>query len=320
MTSSIEIRHLRYFLAVASTENFTRAAERLHVTQSNVSQQMKDLETMLGARLFRRVGSSMRLTEAGRAFRKHAEVVLRKLDGARDAVANLTDLTSGRIELGVIPALQAAWVVPALEALARGFPGLTVAVHEHPSRGVETEVESGRFDFGLGIMTQSSPHLRYKRLFAEPLALLVPTGHVLARSRSVALRQLTNAPFVLLPDAFDLRQMVDEFFRRSGQRPRVTFEIPTIDLILATVKRVGVPTILPPIVLRGREHLGLRAVALSGTVPTVRFGLLMPRDGELSAAARTLANLVADFVETRPPNRRQAPRRRLRAGGVKSAG
>src|SRR6185436_12874666 len=142
MLEPLEIRHLRYFLAVAESENFTRAAERLRVTQPNVSQHVAYLERLLGTPLLRRVGKRVQLTEAGAAFRKGAELVLRKLDQARESVRDVANAVTGHVELGVIPALHVAWVPAVLARVSRAYPGITVAVRERASSDLETELEA----------------------------------------------------------------------------------------------------------------------------------------------------------------------------------
>lgn len=307
MSSSIEIRHLRYFLAVAETENFTRAAERLHVTQPNVSQQVKDLEAFVGTPLFKRVGKRIQLTAAGAEFRKRAETVLRKLEEACESVGHVSELLSGHMEVGVIPALHVAWVPPALEALARDFPGVTAAIHQRPSRDIETEIEAGRLDLGLGIVSHMSPNVRYERLLTEELSLIVPADHALARRSSVSMKELERLPLVMLPGAFDMRHLVEATFHHVKLRPRVAFEIATIDSTLMTVLRARMQTVLPPIVLRGRESLGLRAVRLKDGMKPIAFGLLTPREHPLSPAAQMFADLVkASLAEEAPPKGRRS--------------
>ena len=289
MNDSIEIRHLRYFLAVAETENFTRAAERLRISQPSVSQQIAQLERALRTSLFRRIGKRVQLTEAGAAFRRGAEVVLRKLEDACESVHDLAGLVTGHVDLGVIPALHVAWVPWVLERMSREYPGVTVAVRERASSGIETELEAGRLDLGFGLMTRSSPNIRYEHLVSEPFSLLVSRRHKFAQRRTVDLRELQGVRLVLLPGSFDMRRAADEILRRTRVRPRVAFEIDNIDSVLTSVVRAGTPTLLPAIVLRGREALGLRAIALAGKTRPIDFGLLWPRASSASPAALALA-------------------------------
>ena len=289
MNESIELRHLRYFLAVAETENFTRAAERLRISQPSVSQQIAHLERALRTPLFRRIGKRVQLTEAGAAFRKSAEVVLHKLEDACESVYHVAGLVTGHVDLGVIPALHVAWVPPVLGRMSRDYPGVTIGVQERASSGIETELEAGRMDLGFGLMTRNSPNIRYEHLVSEPFSLLVPKGHKFAEHGAVELRNLDSERLVLLPDSFDMRRAGDEIFRRARVRPRVAFEIDSIDSVLASVVRAGTPTLLPAIVLRGREALGLRAIPLAGKTRRIDFGLLWPSASSASPAALAVA-------------------------------
>jgi len=289
MNESIEIRHLRYFLAVAETENFTRAAERLRISQPSVSQQIAQLERALRTPLFRRIGKRVQLTEAGAAFRKGAEVVLRKLEDACASVHDVAGLVTGHVDLGVIPALHVAWVPTVLERMSSDYPGVTVGVQERDSSGIETELEAGRLDLGFGLATRNSPTIRYERLVSELFSLLVAEGHEFAKRRTVDPRDLQDVRLVLLPNSFDMRRAADEIFRRSRVRPRVVFEIDSIDSVLSSVAHAGTPTLLPAIVLRGREALRLRAIPLAGKTRHIEFGLLWPRASSASPAALALA-------------------------------
>jgi len=300
MNESIEIRHLRYFLAVAESENFTRAARRLRISQPSVSQQVAQLERALRTPLFRRIGKRVQLTEAGVAFRLGAEVVLRKLEDACKSVQNVAGLVTGHVDLGVIPALHVAWVPQVLERMSREYPGVTVGVQEQASTGIETELEAGRLDVGFGLVTRSSPNIRYEHLISEPFSVLVAEGHKFARRRSVAVAELDDERLVLLPESFDMRRAADDMFRRARIRPRVAFEIDSIDAALRSVVRAGTPTLLPAIVLRGREALRLRAVPLAGKLPSIDFGLLWPSSSVASPAARAVAAALKAVLDIAP--------------------
>ena len=300
MNESIEIRHLRYFLAVAETENFTRAAQRLRITQPSVSQQIAILERALRTPLFRRIGKRVQLTEAGAAFRKGAQVVLRKLEEACGSVHDVAGLVAGHVDLGVIPALHVVWVPSVLERMSRVYPGVTVGVQERDSSGIETELEAGRLDLGFGLATRSSPTIRYEPLLSEPFSLLVSEKHEFAKRKAIDTRDLQGVRLVLLPNSFDMRRAADEIFRRARVRPRVVFEIDSIDSVLLSALRAGTPTLLPAIVLRGREALGLRAIPLAGKTRHIDFGLLWSAASSASPAALAVAaSLKAVIAEAR---------------------
>ncbi|MBK7875882.1 MAG: LysR family transcriptional regulator [Planctomycetes bacterium] len=316
MNANIELRHLRYFIAVAETSNFTRAAARLGVTQPSVSQQLKELEARLGTTLFARLGKEARLTEAGRAFRVRAERILRELEHACDTVGELAGLLTGHLDVGVVPALHLAWVPPVLARLAVEHPGISVAVHERSMQAVEKDVEAGKLDLGLALLTGASPRLARERLFVDELVLVVPKEHVLAARSSVAPRELTALEFVLLPEAYDLRRSVDQLFQRARLRPRVAFELDALDPLLRTVLATRRPTILPSSSLRGREDLGLVAVPFTPRTRSIPFGIVERADDARSPAAERFAAIVRDVAtpaRAKPP--RSAPGRgSLRAG------
>lgn len=290
MDSGIELRHLRYFVSVAETENFTRAAERLGVSQPSVSQQIRDLEQLLGTPLFMRLGKRVRLTEAGLALARTASQVLKKLEQAREAVRSVASLERAHLEIGVIPALHLALVPPALRRLAQAHPGLSVTVHERPSREIEVEVESGRYDLGLGLLGQPSPNLEFKRLLVQEFSLIVAPGHPLAGKSRLAIRSLADVPLVALPPSYPMRQEVEDLLGTVRLRPRIQHEIETVDGALMALVATGLATLLPPIVLSGRPNLGLIAIPLTGGNRPMEFGTLLPK-GALPTPA------VAAFLE-----------------------
>lgn len=293
MKKSIEIRHLRYFLAVAETENFTRAAERLQISQPSISEQITQLEKTLRAPLFRRVGKRVFLTQAGVAFRKSAEVVLRKLDDACAAVSDVAGLIKGQVDIGVIPALQMAWIPPVLGGIAQKHPGITVGVRELASSDVETEIEAGRLDLGFGLMTHHSPNIRYERLVAQPFCLIVPAdSRQFAKCKTVTMKQIDRERLVMLPTSFDMRRAADAVLLHARAHPRILFEIDSIDSVLSTVIQAGMPTLLPEIVLSGRHVSALRAIPLAGRTRKMDFGILWPATNIPDAAALAVAKTL----------------------------
>ena len=312
MSETIGIRHLRYFLAVAQTENFTRAAERLHISQPCVSQQISQLEHALRAPLFRRVGKRVFLTEAGATFRKGAEAVLRKLEDACNAVHDIAGLISGRVDVGVIPALHVGWMPSVLAGIARDYPGVIVGVHELASSEVESELEAGRLDIGFGLMTQHSPNLRYECLVSEPFSLIVAGDSEFADCKNIDLKTLEGMRMVQLPESFDMRRAADEVLRQAKVHPKVMFEIDNIDAALSSVVRAKMPTLLPAIVLRGRELSSLRAIPLAGKTRKMEFGLLWPSVSATSPAALVVATALKAAIKAAEPSEAQDAKSRVR--------
>lgn len=295
----VEIRHLRTFLLVAETENFTRAAERLGISQPSVSVQIRDLEGALGVPLFARLGQRVALTPAGRVFRQRAELVLSKLNDACQAVRQAEDLTAGHLSVGVIPPLNVPWIPRVLGHLHREHPGLALSVTEKSSPEVENEVEAGRFDVGVGILSGASPNITYEPLRSDSIVLLARADGPLGKRRKVSARELGELPLVLLPESYLLRQLTQEAFRRARVLPRVALEVDTIEGVLATAVHTGLATLMPRVVLQGREALGLRAIPLSEWEQSLEFGLIWPAAVERNAAARAFAETLRATVAGR---------------------
>jgi LysR family cyn operon transcriptional activator len=290
---------------VAETENFTRAAERLRISQPSISQQITQLEAALRTPLFRRVGKRVFLTEAGASFRKGAEVVLRKLDDACASVENIAGLVTGRVDIGVIPALHFAWIPPVLGKIAHDYPGVTIGVQELASSGVETEIEAGRLDIGFGLVTHNSPNIRYEHLVSQPFSLIAPRTSAYAKRASVDLKELEGERLVLLPDSFDMRRAADAVLMHAKVHPRVAFEIDSIDAVLSSVVTAGIPTLLPAIVLRGREMDGLQAIPLAGKTRQMEFGILWPASNNSDPATLAIAAALKDSLKSAGESRKR---------------
>ncbi len=295
--STIEIRHLRCFIAVADALSFTRAAERLGVSQPAVSEQIKELERVLGTSLFDRLGRVVRLTQAGMAFRKGAELVLRELDDACAAVDNVEGIVAGHLEIGVVPAVCVPWVPEVLAEFSVHYPGVRITIHERSSNEIETEVEGGRLHLGIGLLSHSSPAITYEPITSSDLALIVPESHALAGRKSVGIQELNGARMVLLSEAFQIRSMVDSAFLHCRCRPRVVFEVCNVAAVLAVVAKAGVPTILPSMVVYGHAASGLSVVKLVGPNLAVNLGLMWPAGAVASPAARLYADLTIQVAK-----------------------
>ncbi|HEY8835533.1 MAG TPA: LysR family transcriptional regulator, partial [Chthoniobacterales bacterium] len=148
MNEPMEIRHLRYFLAVAEAGSFSRAADRLGISQPSVSQQMRDLEAGLRVSLFQRRGKRILLTPAGQIFQEHARAILRHLENFLQELTSEPGQLRGALHVGVVPILNVALMPPLLGLFAANHPGISLTVEEISSTEIETAIEEGRMDVG----------------------------------------------------------------------------------------------------------------------------------------------------------------------------
>jgi LysR family transcriptional regulator, cyn operon transcriptional activator len=296
MPEPLDIRHLRYFLAVAEAGSFSRAADRLGISQPSVSQQMRDLEAGLRVTLFQRRGKRILLTPRGLIFQEHARALLHQLENFLQELNSEPGKLRGTLRLGVIPALNVALVPQLLGSFTADQPSISITVEEISSTEIETALEEGRMDVGLGFLTRHSPNLRYERLCTDEFALIVAQNHPWANRRSVDFSKLHRQRLLQLPDTFVMRRMADEICRKHKVRPHVIAEIDAIETLLRSLGPLQAATLMPKIALRGRENLKLRPVRLNGKNLAVNIGLLRLSDSAANSAVAAFTSLAKATV------------------------
>jgi DNA-binding transcriptional LysR family regulator len=193
----IEIRHLRYFAAVAEELHFGRAARRLRIAQPPLSRQIRALEENLGCQLLVRNPRRVALTEAGRVFLEAAGRVFRELDAAVDAARRTSRGELGSLSIGYVPSAAYSRLPALLRAFHERFPSVEIRVRELPPADQVQELMRGHLDAGLVRGPVDEPALASETILEEPLVAVLPARHPLARRRQVPLADLASEPFVL---------------------------------------------------------------------------------------------------------------------------
>ena len=296
MQEPLEIRHLRYFLAVAEAGSFSRAADRLGISQPSVSQQMRDLEAGLRVSLFQRRGKRILLTPRGLIFQEHAHAILRQLENFLQELSSEPGQLRGTLHLGVVPILNVPLVPHLIGMFAADHPGINLIVEEISSTEIETALEEGRMDVGLGFLTRHSPNLRYERLCTDEFALIVSPSHPWSNRRIVPLSELHQQRLLQLPDSFVMRRMTDDICRNHQVRPRTVAEINAIETLLRSLAPLNAAALMPKIALRGREGLKLRAIRLQGKKLGLEIGLLCLSDSSANSAVAAFTSLARAAV------------------------
>ena len=211
----MEFRQLRYFLAVAECQSFTRGAEKVSVSQPSLSVQIAALEDELGAPLFDRLGRQVALTEAGRLFRDHAQRVMRETELAAQSIQDLTGAEQGRLVVGSISTVNSYLIPPLVCRFKQRFPRVHLHVRAQTSSTIEEELLANHMDLGLCLLPITNDRLVTNRLFTETLSLVAPPGFRMIAKR-VRMRELSHLPLVLLPSDYCLRQMIDAECASAG--------------------------------------------------------------------------------------------------------
>ncbi|MFD4554545.1 LysR family transcriptional regulator [Streptomyces sp. NPDC058469] len=245
----MDLRHLKYFLAVAETRNFTQAAASCYVAQSALSQQIARLEKDVGAQLFSRTSRSVRLTAAGELLEPLARRILADVDNARAALDALSGLRRGRLRLGLVQTRASS--VDLVEVMAdyhARYPGIDFHVTNAPSAEMAASVLAGDLDIAIvGLGPRQIPDgLDHQVLAADPLVLIVPADHALADADAVDLADLPEShQLIQFTRGSGLRRQVEAAFARAGVEPGQHFQVGQIhDMIRLAARGIGV-TVVP---------------------------------------------------------------------------
>ena len=238
----VELRHLRYFVAVAEAENVLRAAIRkLHVSQPAVSRQIRDLEDELGVPLFERTGKSIRLTDAGFLFLKEARAVLERTDEAVRSVRAFAQAGETELHVAYTPAFRAQIVSPTLRAFQREMPGVHVKLHDLSNEKIATGLRDGRLRLAFIVRPSKSGgfrDLRFEELFRAQVRLAVSPNHPFARRRSVSLADAAREPFVgfTREDFPDYHAYLAAIFAPVKNKPRVMEEHDSVSSVISAIE------------------------------------------------------------------------------------
>ncbi len=296
MQEPFEIRQLRYFLEVADAGNFSRAAKRLGVSQPAVSQQMRDLELGLRAVLFQRRGKRISLTTAGVVFQEHARAILHQVEKSLQEVGSEPGELRGTLRVGIIPYLSLALLPTLLGSFSDQNPGLDLSISEISSTDIETCLEEGKLDVGLGWVTRHSPNLRYERLGEDEFTVVVADSHPWAKRRVVELAELHRQRIVQLPDTYVMRRMTDEICRNHRIRPRTVADINSIEMILRALAPLNAIALMPRVTLREPGTAKLRAIRLAGESLGLEIGLLRLINSGTNPAVAAFCTLAKAVV------------------------
>jgi DNA-binding transcriptional LysR family regulator len=221
----MELRQLEYFVAVAEEANFTRAAERVHISQSGVSAQIRQLERDLGATLIDRSGRTATVTSAGAAALGHARAVLAAVNAVRQAVDGVTGLIRGRLVVGMVTACTVTALFDALAAFHVAHPGIEITLFEDNSDRLIEGVRTGATDLALvGAAGTTLTGLDALPIVSERLVAAVPVGHPLARRRRTTLAEVSAYPIVCLPEGTGIRTVFDQECAANGIRPDIALQ------------------------------------------------------------------------------------------------
>jgi LysR family hca operon transcriptional activator len=275
----MELRHLRYFVAVAEVGSLTVAAARkLHTSQPSLSRQMRDLEEEVGAQLLMRRARGIELTPAGRAFLDHARSVLSQAEAAGEAARRVARPAKPCFSMGFLTGHELTWMPEALRILRDELPNIDVMISSQYSPLLAERLSQGKIDVAFLRRERSLPELAFRLLVKEPLMVIVPSDHRLAELKAISPKDLAGEAFVTVSrTAPVLRAVIDNYLKRSGLTPAHEADHVTMGIsLIVSTRGVGLlpayaQNFLPP---------SVTSRPLKGVTPTVELVLGYKKSNE----------------------------------------
>mgnify|MGYP000894493478 FL=1 len=293
----MELRQLEYFQMASRLKNITRAAERLRVSQPNITVAIKKLEGELGIQLFDRSQKQLSLTPEGAVFLGRVEVALRNIQDAVLEVNDYKQLQKGTIKIG-IPPMMGAYLFPKIfSSFQRRYSHLDVYLHEEGSVAIREQLERDELDFGIIIIPDSSPNLQLLPMARSQVVCCVPADSALAARKAITLQDVEEHNLIMLKEGSFLRQTMLQKMKTAGVTPNIVLESNQVVTIMGLVASgVGNAFLLDMIV---RDTPGIRAVPLATPV-FVDVGLAWKRDRYISRAAQSFIEFSKDILSHQP--------------------
>ncbi len=290
----MELRHLRYFVAVAETENVSRAAIRLHVSQPALSRQIRDLEDELGFALLERSAKSVRLTEAGRVFLTECREVLKRLEDGIKAARTMATGSRAELHVGYAPTLTVRLLPPSLRAFQALMPTARVKLHDLSTEEMLAGLRAGELHLALTVHPAAGVMrgLRFEKLVTDPLRLAVAPTHALGRRRSVSLADLVSQPLVIYSriEYPEYYEMVSSFFAAIKAHPRVAEEHDGVSSLISAVE-TGCGVAIVPNSLSCITGPRVKLLSIVPEPPPVVIGAIVPKAGTTSLGEQFLVCL-----------------------------
>jgi LysR family hca operon transcriptional activator len=292
----MELRHLRYFVAVAEAGSLTVAAARkLHTSQPSLSRQIRDLEDEVGTPLLTRRARGIELTPAGRAFLDHARVVLSQVEAAAEAARRIARPTKPCFSMGFLTGHELTWMPEALRILHNELPNIDVMISSQYSPVLANALLKGTVDAAFLRRERGVPDLAFRLLVKEPLVVILPSDHRLATHKAINPADLVHETFVTVSDTAPvLRVVIDNYLKRCGLNITPAHEADHVTMgisLIISTRGVG----LLPAYARNFLPRSVTSRPLKGDTPTIDL-VLGYRKSNQSAVLKLLLSRLDELV------------------------
>ena len=282
----IELRQLKYFLAVSKELNFKKADEKLNISQPSLSQQIRELEHELGMPLFDRIGKKISLTEAGKILLLHTKTIFREIEQARSAIQDLNGLQHGSLTIGSLLTVVNYLLPPAILNFNKLYPNIELSVLGLRTGDIREKLLQHELYIGITFLPVQDKEIVSLPLYKSELTLVVPTGHTLTERSHISIVELQDYPLILLPKNFFLTELITSHCQQFDFTPKPILEISTMESLVQMVSKGMGITVLPKPYIDFLQNTNIQALKIKDPTPTIDIGLIYRKDKYMCAATQ----------------------------------
>jgi LysR family transcriptional regulator, cyn operon transcriptional activator len=290
----MELRHLRYFTALAEELSFTRAAEKVHITQSTLSHQIKQLEAELGQELFSRIGKRVVITEAGEMLLSGVTRALREIDDGVRSLKGDVAPTLGELRIGSTYTFNIKFVPVCVATFLKRYPTNSVTVLELSADDVEEQLEQEKIELGIAYRPALRPGFIFEPLYIDEMVLAVGMKHPFASRKRIRLAELHRHALVLQTKESDTRQILDSCFSSVGVEPVVAAEMNAAGPMISLVQELNIGAIVSKHVSSGFDRV--RFIPLESPTPLRTAGVLLKASRPKSLACQSFISVIRKAI------------------------
>lgn len=292
----MELRQLQYFVQVAKKQHVTKAAELMHVSQSAVSRQIRQLEEELGVTLFVQKGRNLQLTPVGQLFLTRVEQIFHDLESAVDELHEFLDPEAGEIRIGFPHSLGMSVLPQLIANFRQKHPKVRFKLKQGTFLSLIRDVRNGEIDLSLiSPLPTNLDNLNGQLLFTEELFAILPQRHSLAGHQSILLEQLKEESFVMFAEGYSLRSIVMEACKKAGFVPKIGFEGEETDMIRGLVAAGMGVSLLPEMALIQSDSFMPVKIKVTDPYVARTIGLIHNADEKLSSVAEVFKKFLVQY-------------------------
>ena len=304
----MDLHQLKVFYSAVRAGGFTHASRELHLSQSTISQHVKQLENELGCQLFIRVSKKVLLTEAGQLLRDHCERIFQDVKNAEMAIRELNGMQRGKVRLGSGSTTLIYQLPPVLEAYQAHYPNIELVIVSETTDVIIRDVQAQRLDLGLVMLPVAENDLQFTPLCEEELKIAIPSRHPMARKSALTINDLRSLRFILYEQKTVMRRLIDNFFTTLNVTPQIAMVMENIEAIKSLVG-TGLGASVLPIHAVGNDAIDkkVRLMRIEKHLLHRQLGLVTLKSSFTPNAVSELFRLIVDQLGT---NQKEKPESR----------